>query len=129
MSDAPVTRLIPNRIIEDYAAVPPLSRSSYFDEHYRGLKISVNGRVTDLNDYVNSRDVAVGIESSPDGARVLALFAKPLPPEVHRPPIRTTCPQAGFVVFLPLWLKYSQVPEPLESGRDRTLASYPRVSH
>jgi len=48
---------------------------------------------------------------------------------VHRPPIGTTSPQAGFVVFLLLWLKYSQVSEPLESSRDRTLASYPRVSH
>lgn len=48
---------------------------------------------------------------------------------VHRPPIGTTSPQAGLVPFLSLCLKYSQVPEPLESGRDSTLASYPCVSH
>jgi hypothetical protein len=81
MSEVRTSNISPARMIEDLAALPPLTRISYLEEHFKGLQIRIGGEITILQD-IGFPFATVGVKNKADGAQVLANFSKPLAVEV-----------------------------------------------
>src|ERR1019366_8330401 len=77
MSEVRTSNISPARMIEDLAALPPLTRISYLEEHFKGLQIRIGGEITRLQD-IGFPYATVGVKNKADGAQVLANFSKPL---------------------------------------------------
>lgn len=81
MDDKPFTNASPPRVIEAIDDVPELSKRSYFEEHFYGLRIIVAGKIISL--YEGVSDARIGITNESDGAKICAAFPRPLAPELH----------------------------------------------